>query len=80
MQVAKLRIANDNGLLPAGGHFFRLAAAMREADERAAAVLDIYEEYERKRKSRSRGKAASPVSTKALTRAPRSAGPRARSN
>ena len=36
MQVAKLRVPSDeNGLVPAGTYFQRLAAALREANERA---------------------------------------------
>ena len=60
MQVTKLRIANDNGLVPAGRYFARLADGLREANERAAAVVDIYDEQERKRGARNR-KTASPV-------------------
>ena len=63
MQVTKLRIANDNGLVPAGRYFSRLAGALREANERAAAVVDTYEEQERKIQARYRGKAASSVPT-----------------
>ena len=63
MQVTKLRIANDNGLVPAGHYFSRLAGALREANERAAAVVDVYEEQERKLQTRYRGKTASPVPT-----------------
>ena len=61
MQVTKLRIANDNGLVPAGRYFARLAEDLRAANERAAAVLDVYEEQERKLETRSRRKVASPV-------------------
>ena len=60
MQVTKLRIANDNGLVPAGRYFARLADGLREANARAAAVVDIYDEQERKRDARPR-KTASPV-------------------
>lgn len=48
MQVTKLRVANDNGLVPAGQYFSRLADGLREANERAAAIVDAYEEQERK--------------------------------
>jgi len=48
MQVTKLRFANDNGLVPAGRYFARLAEGLREANERAAAVVDVYEEQERR--------------------------------
>ena len=48
MQVTKLRVANDNGLVPAGRYFARLAEGLREANKRAAAVLDVYEEQERR--------------------------------
>jgi hypothetical protein len=61
MQVVKLRVANDNGLVPAGRYFARLAEGLRGANERAAAVLDIYEAQERKLEARHRRKAASPV-------------------
>jgi hypothetical protein len=44
MQVAKLRVANDNGFAPAGRYFARIAEGLRAANERAAAVVDIYEE------------------------------------
>ena len=59
MQVTKLRFANDNGLVPAGRT--RLAEGLREANERAAAVVDAYEEQERKLEGRYRWKTASPV-------------------
>ena len=48
MQVTKLRVANDNGLIPAGRYFARLAEGLRDANEQAAAVVDVYEERERK--------------------------------
>jgi hypothetical protein len=48
MQVTKLRVANDNGLVPAGRYFARLAEGLREANERAAAIVDVYEEQERR--------------------------------
>jgi hypothetical protein len=64
MQVAKLRPVNDNGLAPAGRYFARIAKGLREANERAAAVVDIYEEQERELETRSRRKAASPVPTR----------------
>ena len=60
MQVTKLRIANDNGLVPAGRYFARIAEALRAANERAAAVVDIYEEQTRAADVRTR-KTASPV-------------------
>ena len=63
MHVTKLRIANDNGLVPAGRYFSRLAGALREANEHTAAVIDKYEEQERKIQTRYCGKAASPVPT-----------------
>jgi len=63
MHVTKLRIANDNGLVPAGRYFSRLAGALREANERAAAVIDKYEEQERETPARYRRKTASPVPT-----------------
>lgn len=43
MHVTKLRAANDNGLVPAGHYFARLAD-----DLRAAAIVDEYEAQERK--------------------------------
>ena len=63
MQVTKLRIANDNGLVPAGRYFYRLSEALRKANERAAAVVDTYEAQERKIQARYSGKTASPVPT-----------------
>lgn len=63
MQVTKLRIANDNGLVPAGRYFSRLSEALREANERAADVVDIYEQQQRKLQTRHRGASASPAST-----------------
>ena len=48
MQVTKLRVANDNGLVPAGRYFARLADNLRAANERAAAIVDEYEAQERK--------------------------------
>jgi hypothetical protein len=63
MQVTKLRIANDNGLVPAGRYFSRLSEALREANERAADVVDIYEQQQRKRQTRHRRASASPAST-----------------
>src|SRR5689334_2841167 len=47
MQVVKLCVANDNGLAPAGRYFARIAEALRAANEKAAAVVDIYEEQTR---------------------------------
>jgi len=39
MQVAKLRVrTDDNGLVPAGEYFKRLAEALREANEKQARV------------------------------------------
>lgn len=39
MQVTKLRVPTDeNGLVPAGEYFKRLAGALREANERAGNV------------------------------------------
>lgn len=39
MHVAKLRVpSDDNGLVPAGTYFARLAAALREANERAGNI------------------------------------------
>jgi hypothetical protein len=64
MQVTKLRIANDNGLVPAGRYFSRLSEALREANERAADVVDIYEAQERKVQARHRGGTASPAPTR----------------
>ncbi|MFZ2031961.1 MAG: hypothetical protein WAU68_16740 [Vitreimonas sp.] len=61
MQVTKLRVANDNGLVPAGRYFAHLAEGLREANERAAAVLDVYEEQERKLETRYRRQSASSV-------------------
>lgn len=61
MQVTKLRSANDNGLVPAGRYFTRLADGLREANERPAAVVNAYEEQERKLKGRYRWETASPV-------------------
>ena len=48
MQVVKLRVANDNGLVPAGRYFARLAEDLRAANARAAAIVDAYEEQQRK--------------------------------
>jgi hypothetical protein len=61
MQVTKLRAANDNGLVPAGRYFARLAEGLRTANGRAATVVDVYEEQERKLDDRRRWKMASPV-------------------
>ena len=47
MHVTKLHPANDNGLVPAGRYFARLAEGLQAANERAAAVVDAYEEQER---------------------------------
>jgi hypothetical protein len=38
MQVTKIRIAEANGLVPAGAYFARLATNLRNASERAAAT------------------------------------------
>jgi hypothetical protein len=57
MQVTKFRAANDNGLVPAGRYFARLAEGLREA----AAVADVYEEAECQVASRYRWKSASPA-------------------
>jgi hypothetical protein len=61
MQVTKLCVANDNGLLPAGRYFARLAEGLRTANERAAPVIDVYEEQERKEECRYRWKTALPA-------------------
>ena len=61
MQVTKLRFANDNGLVPAGRYFARLAEELREANQRAAAVGDAYEVQERKLEGRYGWKTASTV-------------------
>lgn len=54
MQVTKLRSANDNGLVPAGRYFARLADNLRSANDRTAAVVDEYEKQERKLEARHR--------------------------
>jgi len=61
MQVTKLRAANDNGLVPAGRYFARLAEGLRNSNERAAAVVDVYEEAERRLENRHPWKSASRV-------------------
>jgi hypothetical protein len=47
MPVTKPRAANDNGLVPAGHYFARLAEGLRNVNERAAAVVEVYEEAQR---------------------------------
>jgi hypothetical protein len=54
MQVAKLRAANDNGLVPAGRYFTRLAHNLRTANSQAAAVVDEYEAQEQELERRCR--------------------------
>ena len=66
MQVAKLRVANDNGLAPAGRYFARIADELRRANERAAEVVDIYEEQERASEPRRRKTASSVPTRRAL--------------
>jgi hypothetical protein len=61
MPVTKPRAANDNGLVPAGHYFARLAEGLRNVNERAAAVVDVYEEAERKFEDRHRWKEALPT-------------------
>jgi len=62
MQVNKIRIADDNGLAPAGVYFARLASSLREANARDAAAMEKAEERERKLEARyRRAKAAPPV-------------------
>ena len=66
MQVTKLRVANDNGLAPAGHYFARIAHGLREANERTAAVVDIYEEQRRDADVRRRKSASSVPGARAL--------------
>lgn len=54
MEAPKLRVANDNGLVPAGRYFARLADNFRVANANAAAVVDAYEAQERKLEARLR--------------------------
>ncbi len=61
MQVTKIRIADQNGLVPAGAYFSRLADNLRAANARDAAALEKAETRERKleaRYRRTRGAAA----------------------
>jgi hypothetical protein len=58
MQVTKLRVANDNGLVPAGRYFARLADNLRASNASAAAVVDEYEAQERKLEARYRRRRA----------------------
>lgn len=53
MQVTKLR-NEANGLVPAGHYFARLAANLREQNERSAAVVERGEKHERKLEARYR--------------------------
>lgn len=53
MQVTKLR-TEDNGLVPAGAYFARLAANLREQNERGAAIVERGENQERKLEARYR--------------------------
>lgn len=43
MYADKLRVTDDNGLVPAGQYFKRLAVALREANEREARVSRLHE-------------------------------------
>lgn len=62
MHMNKIRIADDNGLAPAGIYFARLAGTLREANARDAAAIEKAEERERKLEARyRRDKAAPPV-------------------
>lgn len=62
MQVTKIRVADENGLVPAGAYFARLAGTLRTANERDAAALEKAEERDRKLEARyRRARAAPPV-------------------
>lgn len=54
MHIDKLRIRDKNGLVPAGHYFARLAANLREQNERAAADVSCGEQRERKIENRYR--------------------------
>lgn len=60
MQVTKIRIADDNGLVPAGAYFARLAGTLRAANEREAAAQEKAEERERKLEARYRRTRSAP--------------------
>ncbi|WP_395647149.1 hypothetical protein [Terricaulis sp.] len=66
MQVTKLRF-EDNGLVPAGHYFARVAAGLRAQNDRGAAIVERGEQSEQKLEARFR-------------RANRSSGRRAQSN
>jgi hypothetical protein len=58
MQVAKLRIAREEtGLKPAGQYFTRVAGALREANEREAALRDKHDAEDAKLEARYRKQA-----------------------
>ena len=67
MQVQKLRYAaQDNGLVPAGRYFAKLAQSLRDANEQEAARREQREAQERKlearhRRNRSAGLLTRPV-------------------
>lgn len=57
MHVDKLRIRDKDGLVPAGHYFARLAANLREQNEREAAGVSCGEQHERKIENRYRRRA-----------------------
>jgi hypothetical protein len=59
MQVAKLRIAGDSGLVPAGAYFKRLAADLREANAREAELREELDAEDRELEALYRGASAS---------------------
>lgn len=62
MQVTKIRIADENGLVPAGAYFARLANGLAAENERSAAAVEKAEDRERKLEGRyRRARAAAPA-------------------
>lgn len=54
MEVTKLRIADENGLVPAGAYFEKLALGLRATNAKLADELDREEARERKLEERYR--------------------------
>ena len=54
MQVTKVRIADDSGLVPAGLFFQKLASGLRDANAQTAAQLEREEARERRLEERCR--------------------------
>jgi hypothetical protein len=59
MQIAKLRVADENGLVPAGAYFKQLASGLRDANGRETARRETQDAEDHKLEARHRRMSAS---------------------